>query len=265
MTGTGPGTFEFWWAEHGTIPGFVRDAHSLFFETLGEMGVVGFALIAALVFGVVAVGAWRVVTAPVASRPWLAAATAAAAAFAGAAAIDWAWELAVLPVVFLLLAAAVLAPGLDAPAVPSSYRPAPRPRVALSALALAGLVAVAVPFASSSWLRASQDDVSGGQLGSALDNARQAADIEPYAATPSLQQALVLELEGDLGGRRRCRARGDERGADELAHLAGAVADRGLPWQHRRLRARLPRGAQAEPTFPPVRPMRRWHRDERRK
>lgn len=199
MTGTGPGTFEFWWAEHGTIPGFVRDAHSLFFETLGEMGVVGFALIAALVFGVVAVGAWRVVTAPVASRPWLAAATAAAAAFAGAAAIDWAWELAVLPVVFLLLAAAVLAPGLDAPAVPSSYRPAPRPRVALSALALAGLVAVAVPFASSSWLRASQDDVSGGQLGSALDNARQAADIEPYAATPSLQQALVLELEGDLG------------------------------------------------------------------
>ena len=32
LTGIGPGTFEFWWAREGTRTGFVRDAHSLYFE-----------------------------------------------------------------------------------------------------------------------------------------------------------------------------------------------------------------------------------------
>jgi Flp pilus assembly protein TadD len=49
-------------------------------------------------------------------------------------------------------------------------------------------------------VRASQDDVNNRQLDQALDTARRAGDIQPYAATASLQQALVLELNGDLDG-----------------------------------------------------------------
>ncbi len=44
--GIGPGTFEFWWAQHATYAGaFVRDAHSLYIETLAELGIVGFILV----------------------------------------------------------------------------------------------------------------------------------------------------------------------------------------------------------------------------
>ena len=46
--GIGPGTFEFWWARNGTTPGFIRDAHTLYFETLAETGIVGFALLGGL-------------------------------------------------------------------------------------------------------------------------------------------------------------------------------------------------------------------------
>jgi hypothetical protein len=33
--GKGAGSYEAWWAQHGTLPGFVKDAHSLYLETLG--------------------------------------------------------------------------------------------------------------------------------------------------------------------------------------------------------------------------------------
>src|SRR5262249_37562207 len=43
IAGHGSGSFEVWWAQHGTGGGFVRDAHSLYLETLGELGIIGFA------------------------------------------------------------------------------------------------------------------------------------------------------------------------------------------------------------------------------
>ena len=42
LTGTGAGTFAFWWAQFGTLSGgFVRDAHSLYIQALGELGYPG--------------------------------------------------------------------------------------------------------------------------------------------------------------------------------------------------------------------------------
>ena len=43
--GGGAGSYEAEWAEHGTLKLFVRDAHSLYIETLGELGIVGLALL----------------------------------------------------------------------------------------------------------------------------------------------------------------------------------------------------------------------------
>ena len=47
-------------------------------------------------------------------------------------------------------------------------------------------------------VRQSQADARAGRLDSALDAARSAGRFEGFAATPSLQRALVLEAQGNL-------------------------------------------------------------------
>jgi hypothetical protein len=197
LIGTGPGTFQNWWAEHGSIPGFVRNAHSLYFETLGELGIVGLLLIVGFVLWPIAVGIRAALRLDVERRALLAGAVAACAAFATAAGVDWIWQIPAIPVAFLLVAGAVLTvgararrPGEGAPLVP---------RIGLVALGLVALVLIAIPLASTDKVRASQADVRARDLGAALSAARTAANVEPYAATPKLQEALVLELQGNLG------------------------------------------------------------------
>ena len=199
LLGIGPGTFEYWWAREGTIPGFVRDAHSLYLETLAELGIIGLVLVLLLVASPFVFGVRRLFALDAERRILLAGALAGCAAFAVAAAIDWVWELTVLPVVFLLLAAAAIGrPSNDSEEVGRSVGSLAA-RAALCALALAGTVAIAVPMAGDSAVRESQAQVRTQDLTGALGEARAAADIEPFAATPHLQQALVLELRGELG------------------------------------------------------------------
>lgn len=199
LLGIGPGTYEYWWAREGTLPGFVRDAHSLYLETLAELGIVGLALIVALVGGPIAVAARRSLDRKDLGRSALMAAVAAAlTAFAAAAAIDWAWELTILPVVFLLLAAAAL--GADGSASPRRPRSGGSPafRTGLALVAAAAMITIFVPMAATTSVRESQKRVAEGRTADALVEARRAADIQPYAATPRLQEALVLELRGEL-------------------------------------------------------------------
>ena len=198
LQGIGPGTYEFWWAREGSLPIFVRDAHSLYVENLAELGIVGLALIACLVFSPIGAGIKRSLDPARQLAPWTAAATAGCVVFALAAAVDWAWELTVLPVAFLLLAAALAAPARREEAVTGAGAAPPgRARVVLGVIALLGLVAVAVPLAGASALETSQENAGSGDLDDALDQANRAAAVQPYAASPSLQKALVLELRAD--------------------------------------------------------------------
>ena len=81
------------------------EAHSLYLETLTELGLVGASLLAAFlataVAGVVRLARRRP------SDPLLPAATAVLVAFALHAGIDWDWEMPAVTVVPLLLLAAV--------------------------------------------------------------------------------------------------------------------------------------------------------------
>jgi hypothetical protein len=197
LTGIGPGTWQFWWSEHGSVPGYVVNAHSLYFETLAELGIPGLILIAALVLWVLGVGVWRSLAASQ-NRGLLAAATGSAFAFPVAAGVDWVWQIAVIPVVFLLVAAAVLGPGIGSPEADSTRIGRVVPRLALVILALVSIAAIAIPLAGASAVHRSQIDVRSRNLSSALQQARTAHDIQPYAAAASLQEALVLELKGDL-------------------------------------------------------------------
>ncbi|MEA2310585.1 MAG: hypothetical protein QOE28_553 [Solirubrobacteraceae bacterium] len=111
--GSGAGTFENLWSEHRPNNSHVLDAHSLYIEALGEMGVVGFVLIV-LAIGTLLVGlAWRL-RGP--DRAGAAAVLAASTAWAVHAGVDWDWELTAVSVWMFGLAAIALAP--VAPRVP---------------------------------------------------------------------------------------------------------------------------------------------------
>jgi hypothetical protein len=198
--GIGPGTFEFWWARHSTAPLFVRDAHSLYFETLAETGIVGFALLVGLLLFVVGTGIARSLRAPPGARIWIAAALGGMAAFMTAAAFEWVWEMAAIACVVMLLGAVILA-GHERSALAGDRAVPPRRRLARGGVALLAVVAlgaVAVPMAGALATRDSRAAAADGRLGAALQASRTAERLQPYAATPHLQHALVLEESGVL-------------------------------------------------------------------
>jgi hypothetical protein len=199
LKGTGPDTYEYEWNRRGTRDGFVRDAHSLYMQTLAETGVVGLALLGSFLALTLGTGAVRALRAPSARRTHLAAATAGCAAFCVAAAADWIWQIPVLPACLLLMAAVVLTSGRQEHAAPRERRRLTG-RAVFASLAVASLVAIAIPMAGAASLRQSQLDARSSNLAAALAEARTAERTEPYAAAPRMQEALLLELKGDLGG-----------------------------------------------------------------
>ena len=120
--------------------------------------------------------------------------TGALIAFTVGAAGDWIWQVPALPAAFLLLSAAVLAPLRAA----APRRPPAALRLGAIAVAIASLVAIAVPLATVNTVRASQAAVLSGDPTHALADARAAARLEPDAVSPQIQLALVLELQGDV-------------------------------------------------------------------
>lgn len=194
LTGTGAGAYEFWWNRNGGEE-VVRDAHSLYLQTLGELGIVGFLVLGAFLLAVFFGGGRALLRAPPEDRPPLAAALAGCVAFCFSAVFDWNWQVPVLPVAFLLLAAVLVGPGRRA----LSTRLELLPRVALAATAAVAIVAIAVPLATTSLLRESEADARRGDLAAALDAARDARGVQPGTAGPRLQEALVLEEARELG------------------------------------------------------------------
>jgi hypothetical protein len=197
LAGTGSGTFEFWWTRNGESAEIVRDTHSLYLQTLGELGIVGLALLAAFLATVLFAGARMAPRSGPRAGPALASAVAACTAFCLAAAFDWVWQIPVLPVALLLVAA---------PLVKSTFRSDRGGRTGLelplraglALLSVAAIAAVAIPLASSSLLRQSEAHARADDLAAALKDARSAQNVQPGAAAPRLQQALILEATGDF-------------------------------------------------------------------
>jgi tetratricopeptide (TPR) repeat protein len=123
--------------------------------------------------------------------------------FATAAALDWVWQLAALSVAFMLLAAVAVS-GYSMPEPTRRRRRTSRrnrnrlKRAGVAAVAVAALIAIWFPLRGATALRQSQVDAAHGDVAAALDQAREAADAQPYAASPLLQEALLLEQQGNL-------------------------------------------------------------------
>lgn len=200
LLGIGPGTYEFWWASDGSGEGaiFVREAHSLYLETLAELGIVGLLLIGG--FGLVLVaGSVNAVRSAVEDRPGVAAAAAACWVFAAAAGLDWMWEVAAFPIAFLILAAVAVG-SRGAGGERNDPSGGGRRRLVRAAptavLAAAAIVAIAMPVAGESLVEKSRAELDDGEPEAALEAARDAVSVQPYAATPRIQEALVLEQLG---------------------------------------------------------------------
>lgn len=198
LVGTGAGTFEFWWTRNSDGSGTVRDAHSLYMQTLGELGIVGLLLLAAFLLVALVGGGRNALLAGAPERPMLAAALAGCVAFCFGATFDWLWQIPVLTVAVLLLTAVLVLPGSrpDAEGEPTPF--ALPVRLGTAFAALVAIAVIAVPLASTSLLRESEAEARAGDLSAALDDARSAQNVEPGAMSPRLQRALLLESLGDL-------------------------------------------------------------------
>ncbi len=73
-------------------------------------------------------------------------------------------------------------------------------RIVLGLAALVALWAIAVPLSTTIEVRQSQAAVLRGQFRTALADAATAQRLEPAAASPRLQRALILEQLGDIAG-----------------------------------------------------------------
>jgi O-Antigen ligase len=110
IRGAGSGAFRVDWLRDRTVFDPAKDAHSLYVETLGELGLVGAAILAALIVGV-AVSARRAFrTAPARA----AGAAATLGVFAVHAGLDWDWEMPAVALVAVVLAGALVAWGDEA-------------------------------------------------------------------------------------------------------------------------------------------------------
>ncbi len=202
--GTGAGTFEFWWDRDARNAEFVRDAHSLYLESLAELGWPGFVLVALFLVTMLwlAIRARRHLRGP----PGIGASAGLIGAFAVfllTAGVDWMWESTAVSVLALLaIAAAGAVPVGDAEGA-SGLRVLPRPlpvpwRIAATVAALLACLIELPALVSTSEVRRSQSSVRAGTLDRALRQANDAIAAEPWAATPYVQRALVEEREGKL-------------------------------------------------------------------
>ena len=206
VLGEGAGTYESWWAQHGSFSYFVRDAHSIYLEALGELGIIGFLLIVAVVVSGAAVGIQRSWRMPGDAGVTTAALTAVFVAYGLSLGIEWMWELTAVSVLGVATLGLVVGPATARIA---------EPRVAVAASPGswagfgAGIVSLAVvwalicaqtiPLLANREIVRSQAAVSRSELVSALKHANAARDIQPWAASPYVQLTLVNEEAGSLG------------------------------------------------------------------
>jgi hypothetical protein len=217
LAGRGSASYESWWAKHATFTHFIRNAHSLYLETLAELGVIGFLLVAAAFGGAIVIGVRGLSRAGPRERPTIAALTAVFAAFALGAAIDWVWQITAIAGVTIIVLALVTAAETARPTPVSAVRERGERsmRFALGAAALvcAWLVicAQAIPWLAAIKLADSQAAVRRGDGEAAFNAAADAKRIQPWAASPYLQLALVDEASGNLAAARSWIAKAIDR------------------------------------------------------
>ena len=212
LEGRGAGSYQAWWLEHGSLPLYVQDAHSLYAETLGELGVVGFVLLVGAFATGLATALVRIVRLKSHQRVVLAAVTSTFLAFCVAAAVDWMWELTIVSVVAFVCLGLASGPA-TALARGNGLEPRDgrgRGRLAayvrtIGIVVVGALVicAIGLSLVAGAWISASQDAAARGDLQTAIDRAEQVRSIEPWSSRPYQQLALLQDQAGRYRTARR--------------------------------------------------------------
>ncbi|HSC50512.1 MAG TPA: O-antigen ligase family protein [Gaiellaceae bacterium] len=174
LLGGGAGSFQRFWLRHRSAELPVLDAHSLYLETLAELGAVGLALLLC------------VLTVPLLGlrtarrTPFAAAALGGYVAFLVHAGIDWDWEMPAVTLTALACGVALLlaARGDDSP------RPARPVRIGLAAGAAALVVLALGGFVGNRAEASASDALDASRLNAAAHEARQARRWEPWSSEP---------------------------------------------------------------------------------
>lgn len=175
LVGEGGGSFERWWLQERPVANDARNAHSLYLETLAELGPLGLALLLlALAAPLVALRCCR-------RDPLAVGAGAAYAAWIVHAALDWDWQIPAITLAALACGCTVLVRTRREPVRES---PAGSRRLAWLAAIVpllgVGLVANVGNRASA----AAQSAIKSGDAARAVADARHARTWQPWAAQP---------------------------------------------------------------------------------
>jgi tetratricopeptide (TPR) repeat protein len=235
LIGRGAGSYQQWWLQHGSLPLYVQSAHSLYLQTLGELGIIGFLLLAGAFIAGLAAAAMRVIRASAADRITLAAVTSAFAAFALAAGVDWMWELTIVTVVGIVCLGLAVGPASALAARPRTVQSGEdSPSQAAGRRFGVGVVVIgmgwllicslAISLLAGMRIRDSQDAAARGDSHEAISEALDARSIQPWSPSPYLQLALLEEVNGNLAVARRWLQKAIDR--DPKAYDLWAVAAR---------------------------------------
>lgn len=227
VAGVGAGNFELYWNAHPQLALPLVNAHSLYLETLAELGPAGLALLLAFLAAPVIGAVRRRSSGEPDPDDDLALAVLAAGALS--AALEWTWQIpaAFAPVIVaigLLAAGRAMAEPVDSQAAGRQSRFALG--VAALVVAWVAIWAAAVSFAGEHELAASRSAATRGDLTQAADDARIAGKLQPWSPEPPLQLALVDEVGGNLDAARTAafdaisHARGDWRPWAVAARIA---------------------------------------------
>jgi hypothetical protein len=187
LTGGGAGTFERTWQARSGTAFKVRDAHSLYLETLAELGPIGLGLLIALLLVPVAAGLL------VRRHALLPAALAAYAAFLIHAGVDWDWELSGVRLTALLIGAlAVIALRKG-----STRTMGGTARVVACVPVLLASVGMMLAFLGNGALDRAQDDVAAKSYADAVDEANRARRLMPWSPWPLIARGDAQLAVGD--------------------------------------------------------------------
>jgi hypothetical protein len=190
--GSGAGTYEQYWLEHRRISANVRDAHSLYLETLAELGPLGLGLLAAtLAIPLLAVARAR-------SHPFAPAAFAAYVTYLVHAAGDWDWEMPAVTLLALFCGAALLL------AVRPAERRTPPARIRAPAI-VAMLILAVVAYAGligNGALAASARAAGAHRWRQSASEARRSIRWMPWSSEAWRRLAVAQRGAGDLAASR---------------------------------------------------------------
>ena len=192
LRGSGAGTYELYWVRHRPVPTKVRDAHSLYLETLAELGPIGLLMLGG--------GLLMPVAAAIRARQsaLIPAAFGAYVAFLLHAGIDWDWEMTAITIAALFCGMALLIAARAGPV----HRLSRDSRLAVMAALLVLAAGSFVAAIGNAAIAAGRTAADNGEPEKAEADARKAMRWMPWSSEPWQLAGEAQLVRGDLANAR---------------------------------------------------------------